>query len=181
MVRKNRILLTVLLSACLILACSFGVGAEGECTEHSFGEYVSDGNATCEVNGTKTATCTVCGETDTVTDIGSKGHHTDSNWETDKFEHWKVCKTCEKAVEASRGMHTYALSHLIEPTKNAEGLDKYECTFCHYSYTEPVPKLVVTKTFPTGAFIALAMVMALLSLLLFYLAFRKPSVRKKRK
>jgi hypothetical protein len=43
---------------------------------HDFGEYTSDGNATCTQDGTKTATCNVGGETDTVTDEGSAlGHN----------------------------------------------------------------------------------------------------------
>ncbi len=39
---------------------------------HAFGEYVSDNNATTEADGTKTRTCTECGGTETVTDVGSK-------------------------------------------------------------------------------------------------------------
>ncbi len=38
---------------------------------HAFGEYVSNGDATCKEDGTKTRTCTVCGETETVLDEGS--------------------------------------------------------------------------------------------------------------
>ena len=41
---------------------------------HSFGEYVSDGNATCTEDGTKTRTCP-CGATETVTDKGSATGH----------------------------------------------------------------------------------------------------------
>lgn len=39
---------------------------------HSFGEYHSDNNATTEQDGTKTARCIHCEETDTVTEVGSK-------------------------------------------------------------------------------------------------------------
>ena len=39
---------------------------------HSFTEYVSDGNATYEADGTKTAVCEKCGAKDTVVDEGSK-------------------------------------------------------------------------------------------------------------
>ncbi|MGN0534030.1 MAG: leucine-rich repeat protein [Eubacterium sp.] len=38
---------------------------------HDFGSYVSDGNATTESDGTKTAVCSRCGITDTVSDEGS--------------------------------------------------------------------------------------------------------------
>ena len=39
---------------------------------HSFGEYVYNDDATTEKDGTKTATCSVCGATDTITAEGTK-------------------------------------------------------------------------------------------------------------
>ncbi len=39
---------------------------------HSYGEYVYNNNATTSADGTKTATCSVCGATDTVTAEGTK-------------------------------------------------------------------------------------------------------------
>ena len=39
--------------------------------EHSFGDYVSNNDATTEADGTKTRECSVCGYKDTVTDEGS--------------------------------------------------------------------------------------------------------------
>lgn len=41
-------------------------------TAHSFGEYVYNNDATTDADGTKTATCSVCGATDTVTAEGTK-------------------------------------------------------------------------------------------------------------
>lgn len=55
--------------------CECGDKVEGEvvkATGHAYGEYKSDGNATYDADGTKTAECSVCGEKDTVTDAGSK-------------------------------------------------------------------------------------------------------------
>ena len=55
--------------------CECGDTVEGEvvkATGHAYGEYKSDGNATYDADGTKTAECSVCGEKDTVTDAGSK-------------------------------------------------------------------------------------------------------------
>lgn len=55
--------------------CECGDKVEGEvvkATGHAYGEYKSDDNATYDVDGTKTAECSVCGEKDTVTDAGSK-------------------------------------------------------------------------------------------------------------
>ena len=44
--------------------------------QHSYTHYVSDDNATCTEDGTKTATCdNGCGRLDTVADIGSKKTH----------------------------------------------------------------------------------------------------------
>ena len=41
-------------------------------TAHSFGDYIYNDDATTEADGTKTATCSVCGVTDTVTAEGTK-------------------------------------------------------------------------------------------------------------
>ena len=42
---------------------------------HSYGDYISDGNANCTEDGTKTAVCIRCGQKDTAADVGSaKGH-----------------------------------------------------------------------------------------------------------
>ena len=43
----------------------------GEALNHSFTNYVSDSNATCTEDGTKTAKCDRCNQTDTITDIDS--------------------------------------------------------------------------------------------------------------
>ncbi|MGN1061452.1 MAG: leucine-rich repeat protein, partial [Candidatus Coproplasma sp.] len=52
---------------------------------HSFTNYVSDGNATCEQDGTKTATCDHegCNATDTITDAGTKLGHIFTNYVSD--------------------------------------------------------------------------------------------------
>ena len=41
-------------------------------TAHSFGDYIYNDDATTEADGTKTATCSVCGANDTVTAEGTK-------------------------------------------------------------------------------------------------------------
>lgn len=43
---------------------------------HSFTNYVSNGDATCVADGTKTAKCDGCDETDTMVDVGSRKSHT---------------------------------------------------------------------------------------------------------
>lgn len=44
-----------------------------DCTKHVYGTYISDNNASCE-DGTKTAKCQYCDNTNTVTDMGSAVH-----------------------------------------------------------------------------------------------------------
>ena len=48
--------------------------------EHTFTNYVSDNNATCTADGTKTATCDNCNATDTKTDEGSMLDHSFTNY-----------------------------------------------------------------------------------------------------
>lgn len=49
---------------------------------HSFTNYVSDNNATCTDDGTKTATCDRCDETNTITDEGTRLDHSFSKYVT---------------------------------------------------------------------------------------------------
>ena len=50
-------------------------------TGHSFTDYVTDNNATCTADGTKTAKCNNgCGTTDTIADEGSKVSHKFTNY-----------------------------------------------------------------------------------------------------
>lgn len=59
---------------------TFGYGSP---LGHKFTNYVSDGNAKCTEDGTKTAKCDRCSETDTVTDVGSKLGHEFTNYISD--------------------------------------------------------------------------------------------------
>ena len=50
-------------------------------TGHSFTNYVSNNDATCDADGTKTATCdNGCGTTDTIADVGSALGHSFTNY-----------------------------------------------------------------------------------------------------
>ena len=53
--------------------CNVSVGAV---IDHTYENYISDGNATCTEDGTKTGTC-VCGEKNTIADAGSALGHTE--------------------------------------------------------------------------------------------------------
>ena len=49
-------------------------------TEHDFSTYISNDDATCQADGTKTATCPVCFETHTVRDYDSRKEHIFENY-----------------------------------------------------------------------------------------------------
>ena len=117
--------------------------------EHVFTNYVSDNNATCAEDGTKTATCDICGKgKDTIKDEGSKnGAAHDYEW-TDmndatclKNGHRKgVCKVC--GAETMEELTDTALGHLESDWLYPEGFDctvggnRYkQCTRCGETMT----------------------------------------------
>ncbi len=79
------------------MVCECGDTVEGEvvkATGHTYGEYVSNGDATYDADGTKTAECSVCGEKDTVTDADSKLERPkEPNLYGMTFEDWGSDKT----------------------------------------------------------------------------------------
>lgn len=76
--------------------------------EHVLGEYVSNNDATCTADGTKTAECIYgCGLTDTVVDEGSMGEHND-------FDGSGNCDGCaKKCCEICGGFHKDMISDVI--------------------------------------------------------------------
>ncbi len=100
--------------------------------EHSFGEYVSNNDATTEADGTKTRECSVCGYKDTVTDEGSKIHvHTFAEeWTSDSSGHWHEC-ICGKREDFAE--HTYGVWKVQqEPTETQVGRNERTCKDCGY-------------------------------------------------
>lgn len=72
--------------------------------DHYFPDPVSDNNASCTEDGTKTSTCSRCTATQTVADVGSALGHTfpDSRYtvvEEDEFVEKAVCVKCEAATD----------------------------------------------------------------------------------
>ena len=112
-------------------SCSCGEkGSEtfeyGKSLNHSFTNYVSDNNATCTQDGTKTAVCDRdgCNEKDTVTDVGSaKGHTYSEKWTYNETEHWHA-STCGHNVEKDRATHTFD--------------ENKKCTVCDYITVKPL-------------------------------------------
>lgn len=81
--------------------------------KHNFGDYVSDNNATCTQNGTKTAVCTVCGAKDTVEEKGTMLEHS--------------------FTETGR----------TEATISVEGSIEYKCSSCDKTKTQTIPKAIL--------------------------------------
>ena len=89
----------VIAPSCDEWGCTLHICVDGDCTAsytsnyvpalgHTFGEYVSNNDATCTEDGTKTAKCVRCDATDTIADEGSaKGHGSFSV----KFNSWPTC------------------------------------------------------------------------------------------
>ncbi len=109
-------------------------GLETEHNNHSFKKYVLNHDATCTLDGTKTAKCEVCNETDTVEDTGSAlGHNYDNACD-------RACNVCEE--ERTPSAHTWNEGAVTkEPTKKEQGEKTYTCTECHETKTEPIPML----------------------------------------
>ena len=75
-----------------VLVAQVTIGA----LRHSFTNYVSDGNATCIEDGTKTAKCDHnCGTSDTQIDLGTATGHT---WKDATSEAPMTCETCGVTV-----------------------------------------------------------------------------------
>ncbi len=103
-------------ATCQVLAICQSCGASyGTYAQHSYTDYVSDENATCTEDGTKTAACDYeCGATSTITDEGTAtGHHYTS-------------KVTKKATYSATGVRTYT------------------CT-CGDSYNEKIARLPITS------------------------------------
>ena len=119
---------------------------------HTFGEYVSNNDATTETDGTKTRECSVCGYKDTVTDEGSKIHvHTFAEeWTSDSSGHWHAA-TCEDTTEVSgKAAHTFGeyVSN-NDATTEADGTKTRECSVCGYkdTVTDEGSKIIVPEGF----------------------------------
>ena len=117
---------------------------------HTFGDYVSNNDATTEADGTKTRECSVCGYKDTVTDEGSKIHvHTFAEeWTSDASGHWHAA-TCghtdEKSGFAEHSFGDYVSNN--DATTEADGTKTRECSVCGYkdTVTDEGSKIIVPE------------------------------------
>ena len=86
--------------------CSICKVTIGEKLDHTYTNYVSNNDATCTADGTKTGTC-VCGEKNTIADEGSMLDHEeeavagkDATCTTTGLTEGKKCSVCDKIILA---------------------------------------------------------------------------------
>ena len=145
-------------------SCSCGnAGTEtfehGDFDDHKFTTYVSNGNATCLEDGTKTAVCDVCKvATDEITDIGSAtGIHNTSKYEacdpTCTSVGWlayEKCSNCDYSTyqEIEKLDHTYDQQVATESTMNSKATCSSRATYYYSCSCEAIG----TETFEYGGF-----------------------------
>ncbi len=120
--------------------------------DHSFTNYVSDNNATCTEDGTKTAYCDKgCGATDTLNDVGSAtGHSADTpnviepTCDSDGVINI-LCSGCGLLLSSefipANGHDWIDWIVTIEPTATTEGEQFRFCNICRSAETEVIPAL----------------------------------------
>ncbi len=124
--------------------------------KHTFTTYVSNGDATCAVDGTKTATCNICNTAkDTVTDLGSKNNvkHTFTNYISNgdatcavdgtKTATCDVCNTAKDTVtdlgSKDKIEHSFDNGKItLEPDCTTDGTKTFTCLICGNTKTEEV-------------------------------------------
>ena len=105
-------------------ACSVCGKTDGSALGHSFTNYVSNNDATCTADATKTAKCDRCDETDTITVEGSALGHA-YKYECDAF-----CMNCNELTNENP-THKIAFVEAKDPTCTAEGnIAYYTCEYC---------------------------------------------------
>ena len=113
----------------------------GDFAGHVFSTYVSDRNATCTEDGTKTAHCDVCHiETDCVVDQNSaKGHTYEEAWSTSAAYHWHASSCGHIEETLGYGAHRWDEGTVTKaPTADEDGEKVYTCADCRMTRTEIV-------------------------------------------
>ncbi len=111
---------------------------------HSFKTYISNNDASCTADGTKTAKCDRCDVTDTIPDAGTAKGHALSDWTviteptcTEKGTERRFCANCDHSEtrELTATGHEYE-SVVTAPTCEAKGYTTHSCTKCDEKYTD---------------------------------------------
>ena len=134
--------------------CTVCYMAFSDPTGHDYRNYVSNENATCTQDGTKTAVCeNNCGVPHTITDAGTATGHDYRNYvhyeDATCTQDATIKADCENACgipdiqpveETARG-HVFGYTRLVLPTCTEEGCELYTCYRCpetqRYKITPP--------------------------------------------
>lgn len=120
---------------------------------HDYSEYISDNNATCTKDGTKTATCSRCKDKLIITDVGTKLGHAvvddsavDATCNSSGLTAGSHCSRCKEIIV--RQNETPKLSHIyddgvvtVEPTLSSFGKKIFTCKLCGDQKELVLPKL----------------------------------------
>ena len=101
------------------------------------------------VEGTKTYTCTVCGQTktETIPALPQENQHVHSYgaWEqNDANTHKKVCTGCGDVITEVHSWDSGTIT--VSATQETEGIKTYTCTVCGQNKIETIPKLAAQET-----------------------------------
>jgi len=121
---------------CAHEGCNHSIAIENKpALGHDFKNYTSDGNATCEKDGTETGTCSLCGEKDTRTKTGSQLAHTFGSWSVSKpatctefGEETRTCSICGKVESRGTAKTAHHYEWKIDP--NNPNQEIYACVDC---------------------------------------------------
>lgn len=109
---------------------------------HSFTNYASDNNATCTSNATETAKCNRCDVTDTRELPYTKLQHKFDGTavSNDNGTHKAYCSYDCGNYEIIDCEYSYAV--ITSPTYTSNGVGRYTCFYCGYSYDEEIPAVI---------------------------------------
>ncbi len=128
--------------------CDYSTRAELVALGHNFVDYISDGNATCTLDGTKTAICDRegCEETDTIADEGSALGHSFTNYISDNNAtctedgtKTAVCERCtatDTVVDTDSVLGHNHIATVTLPTCIAQGYTTHDCSRCDDVYVD---------------------------------------------
>ena len=145
---------------CTVSGCTARKTEVLEKSDHVYGEYQPDWNATCLADGTKTRVCSVCKARETVTDPGSATGHKYGAYQPDgnatclaDGTKTRVCSVCKaRETVADPGSATGHKYGAYQPDGNAtclaDGTKTRVCSVCKVreTVTDPGSRLV-----PTGS------------------------------
>lgn len=106
----------------------------GGLSAHSFTQYISNHDATCTEDGTKTAKCDNCAQTDTQPDAGTAlGHSFEEEWSSSLEGHFHACVRPGCTERRDLEEHTYTESEKAASCTE-DGYRQYFCEKCGYLY-----------------------------------------------